>query len=266
MDESKALAEDMDKFSNEMSYRGKAHQQLVTDKDGKAQWEDQLAYDGRIEISWDGDTTDRVSFTDSWQRIYYKISDLTPTKEEIIGGVIKFGSNHDPVVITQNGILDLEEEWYATGADGEIIVSFVDNFKIESDGTIIPERGTYVYYDEADEVKGYIKSLTYGKIKQLDEKFLPSSPNQPLNVVFIQQDPLDISSITCNLTYGQIREQIDNDLPIIATFRHSENRQRYFIIELELGENYIGFVYLANGHTDRFNYFSDGTFGEVGPS
>ena len=66
------------------------------------------------------------------------------------------------------------------------VVSFVDNFKIIYDGTIIPERGTYVWYNEADQVTGYVKSLTYGKIKQLDEKFFPSALNQPLNIVFIQ--------------------------------------------------------------------------------
>lgn len=253
-------------LEDNLSYRGAPHQQLITDKDGNAQWEDQLAYDGRTEISWDGDTTGRVSFTGLHKRIYYKISDLTPTKEEIIGGVVKFGSNHDPVVITQNKIHGLGEELYATGADVEIIVSFVDNFEVY-DGTIIPERGTYVWYNEADQVIGYAKSLTYGKIKQLDGKFLPSALNQPLNIVFIQQNVEVRSSITCNLTYEQIREQIDNDLPIIATFRYSGDRQRYFIINLELDENYIEFGYLAStGDTIFFAYFSDGTFGEVEPS
>ena len=163
MDENKVLAEDLDKFSNEMSYRGKAYQQLVTDKDGNAQWEDQLACDSRIEISWDGDTTGRVSFTDSLMHIYYKISDLTPGKEEIIGGTVKFSSNYNPVVITQDNTYSLGEEIYAAGGDGVIIVSFVDNLDIG--GIIIPERGTYVWYDEADEVIVYAKSLTYGKIK-----------------------------------------------------------------------------------------------------
>lgn len=259
------MDENIGRLQDDIFYRGKAYQQLVTDKDGKGQWEDQLAYDGRIEISWDGDTAGRVSFINPQKRIYYKISDLTPTKEEIIGGVVKFGSNHDPVIITQNKIHDLGEELYATGADREIIVSFVDNFKIEIDGTIIPERGTYMWYDEADQVKGYAKSLVYGKIKQLDEKFLPSASNQLLNAVFIQQNAEDISSITCNLTYEQIREQIDNDLPIIATF-HSWDHWRYFIIEINLGENYIEFGYLANGVINSFTYYFDGTFEGVQPS
>ena len=257
------MDENIDRLQDDIFYRGKAYQQLVINRDGKAQWEDQLAYDGRIEISWDGDTTGRVSFTDPQRRIYYKISDLTPDKEEIIGGVVKFGSNHDPVVITQDKIHVFGEVVYTTGVDGEIIVSFVDNLEMPG-GIIIPERGTYVWYDKADQVIGYAKSLTYGKIKQLDEKFLSSALNQPLNIVFIQQNAEVRSSITCNLTYEQIREQIDNDLPIIATFRHSGGHQRYFIISYEIGEDYIAF-FTEVDKSAGFKYNSDGTFGELTP-
>lgn len=255
MDENKVLAEDLDKFSNEMSYRGKAYQQLVTDKDGKAQWKDQLAYDSQIEISWDGDTTGRISFTDPLMHIYYKISDLTPGKEEIIGGTVKFSSNYDPVVITQDITHSLGEEVYATGGDGAIIVSFVDNFDIG--GIIIPERGTYVRYDEHDEVIVYAKSLTYGKIKQLNEKFLPILPN--FNVIFT--DRLE-GPMSCNFTYDQIREWIENDLPIVAIYRYSGSAQRDIIISYEIGKDYIAFFTKVD-QSDGFEYHSDGTFSEL---
>lgn len=253
MGENKTLAEDMDKFSNEMLYRGKAYQQLVTDKDGKAQWKDQLAYDGRIEISWDGDTTGRVSFIDPWKNIYYKISDLTPGKEEIIDGTVKFSSNHDPVIITQDMTHDIGEGAYATGLRGEIVVSFVDNLEVQ-DVIIIPERGTYVCYNE---VTGYAKSLTYGKIKQLDEKFLPILPN--FNIIFT--DRLE-GSMSCNFTYDQIREWIENDLPIIAIYRYSGSAQRRIIINYEIGEDYIAFFTKVD-QSGGFEYHSDGTFSEL---
>ena len=251
------MDENIDRLQDDIFYRGKAYQQLVINRDGKAQWEDRLAYDGRIEISWDGDTTGRVSFTSPDKRIYYKISDLTPTKEEIIGGVVKFGSNHDPVVITQNKIHGLGEELYSIGAAGEIIVSFVDNLEIEIDGTIIPERGTYVWYDEADQVTGYAKSLTYGKIKQLDTKFLPN-----LNIIFT--DRLE-GPMSCNFTYNQIREWIENDLPIVAIYRYSGSAQREIIISYEIGEDYITFFTKVDT-SDGFKYNSDGTFSELTPS
>ncbi len=255
------MDENIDRLQDDIFYRGKAYQQLVINRDGKAQWEDQLAYDGRIEISWDCDTTGRINFTDPWKHIYYKISDLTPTKEEIIGGTIKFSSNHDPVIITQDMTHDIGEGTYVTGLLGEIIVSFGDNLEIQ-DAIIVPERGTYVCYDEAI---GYAKSLTYGKIKQLDEKFLPSAPNQLLNAVFIQHEIGNKSSITCNLTYEQIREQIENDLPIVAVYRYSGSAQRNIIISYEISEGYIAFFTKVD-KSDGFGYHSDGTFGELTPA
>ena len=90
-------------------------------------------------------------------------------------------------------------------------------------------------YDEANQVTGFVKSLIYGKIKQLDAKFLPN-----FNIVFTKKRT-DIPSISCNFTYGQIREWIENDLPIIAVYRHSGSAQRNIIIKYEIGEDYIAF-------------------------
>lgn len=259
MDENKALAEGIGRLQDEMSYRGKAYQQLITDKDGKARWEDQLVYDNRIEISWDGDTTGRVNFTDSQMSIYYKVSDLTPGKEEIIGGTIKFGRD-DPVVIIQEGTYDIGDGAYIIGPRGEIIVSFVDNLEVQ-DASIIPERGTYMRYDEM--VPGYVSSLTYGKIKQLDKKFLPPASNQLLNAVFIRLDG-DKSSIYCNLTYEQIREQIENDLPIVAIYKLSESNS-FLITKYELDVDSISF-WTAGDSQYVLIYNSDGTLKDCTPS
>lgn len=72
------MDKNIDRLQDDIFYRGKAYQYLVTDKDGKAQWEDRLAYSEMIEISWDGDTTDRVNAAS-----LYKVSDLTPNKEDV---------------------------------------------------------------------------------------------------------------------------------------------------------------------------------------
>ena len=260
MDENKTLAEDMDKFLNEMPYRGKAYQQLITDKDGKAHWEDRLAYDDQIEISWDGDITGRVSFTSPQMHIYYKISDLTPGKEEIIGGTVKFSSNYNPVVITQDITHSFGEGVYATGGDGAIIVSFVDN--LDMGGIIIPEKGTYVWYREADEVIVYAKSLTYGKIKQLDEKFLPN-----LNIIFTGERRVGERRVmNCNFTYDQIREWIENDLPIIAIYKQSKlNRFLITNYELDVG-GAVSIIFRTAGDSPYvFEYNSDGTLENCTP-
>lgn len=243
MDENKALAEDMDKFPNEMSYRGKAYQQLVTDKDGKGRWEDQLAYDGRIEISWDGDTTGRAFFDTG--DLVYKVSDLTPSKEEIIGGTFIPVDSEERVTITKDMIRELGNCFVV---DRQIFVIPIDNF--EADGHVIPEKGIYMLYVG----NSYTNSLIYGKIKQLDEKFLPPASNQLLNAVFTRFNG-DKSSITCNLTYEQIREQIENDLPILAIYKISEP-DSFLITKYELDVNSIRF-YTAGDNPYVLMYGSD---------
>ena len=91
-------------------------------------------------------------------------------------------------------------------------------------------------YDEANQVTDFVKSLIYGKIKQLDEKFLPILPN--FNIIFT--DRLE-GPMSCNFTYDQIREWIENDLPIVAIYRYSGSAQRNIIIKYQIGEDYIAF-------------------------
>ena len=364
-----------------MSYRGKAHQQLITDKDGKAQWEDRLVYSELTEISWDGDTTDRVNAAP-----FYKVSDLTPNKEDVIGGTYKYGS--ETVTITRDMIEGSNDEFIILSDERQapvILVSFIDNLDIY--GYLLPEKGIYMYSSEY----GYINSLTYvtrgrlaydympegypkkeikpfilmeeqeisfsdngkgsmdtslldvldikegekltiiwdgisydetvieaslwdagsdgreslifgnlGLIKpstdmtdcpfvyealsngqgrwttsdtrithtikvicqrpvytQMDMNFLPN-----LNIIFT--DRLE-GSMSCNFTYDQIREWIENDLPIIAIYRYSGSAQRYIIINYEIGKDDIIFFTKVD-KSDGFKYRSDGTFGRLGPS
>lgn len=384
MDKNKVLAEDMDKFPNEMSYRGKAHQQLVTDKDGKAHWKDQLAYSELTEISWDGDTTDRVNAAS-----LYKVSDLTPNKEDVIGGTYKYGS--EIVTITQDRMIESSNDGFLIfshkAEQPVILISFIDNLDIN--GYLFPEKGIYMYSDEYS----YINSLTYGHISRFAYDYMPegypkkeitpftlmkeqeisfsdngkgSMDTGLLDVLDIKEGekvtviwdgisyeetvreaslwdiesgigreslifgnlglikpytditdcpfvyealssgqgrwttsdtsvthtikiicdrpvytPMDINFLpknfnviftdrlegpmSCNFTYNQIREWIENDLPIVAIYRYSGDAGRDIIISYEIGEDYITFFTKAD-KSDGFKYHSDGTFGEFTPA
>ena len=197
MDENKTLAEDMDKFPNEMSYRGKAYQQLVTDKEGKAQWKDQLAYSELTEISWDGDTTDRVNTAP-----FYKVSDLIPNKEDVIGGTYKYES--ETVTITQDMIESSNDGFFILSHKAEspvILVSFVDNLDIN--GYLFPEKGIYMYSDEY----GYINSLIYGKIKQFAYDYMPEGyPSKRLkSMIIADEQEVTFSDIGIPNFMGEIK-------------------------------------------------------------
>ena len=163
MDENKALAEDIGRLQDEMSYRGKAHQQLVTDEDGKAQWEDQLAYGEQTEISWDGDTADRAFFT--YRVRFYKVSDLTPTIEELIGGTFISSETEERVTITQDIIRNFGDS-FLVGNDDIIVIPRDD---LNFDGHIIPEKGIYMSHTNG----AYPNSLIYTRIKPLEYNYMP---------------------------------------------------------------------------------------------
>ena len=71
--------------------------------------------------------------------------------------------------------------------------------------------------------------------------------------------------MSCNFTYDQIREWIENDLPIVAIYRYSGSAQRNIIIKYEIGEDYIAFFTKVD-QSDGFEYHSDGTFSKLTPS
>lgn len=146
---------------------GQPYQQLVTDGEGTAKWEDRLAYSAGGVISWDGDTTGKTSLMGS----FYKVSDLTPTAQDIVGGTFKYAILSNRITITQDMISDMGDIAFSVldepGGDSLIIVSFVENYDLG--GVVIPEKGIYV----TRSVNNYIESLTYGDVKQIDSVFIP---------------------------------------------------------------------------------------------
>ena len=146
---------------------GAPYQQLVTDGAGNAKWEDRLAYSAGAVISWDGDTTGKTSLMGS----LYKVSDLTPTAQDIVGGTFKYAILSNRITITQDMISDMGDNAFSVldEPDGEalILVSFVENYDLG--GVVIPEKGIYLIRSAND----YIESLTYGDVKQLDSVFIP---------------------------------------------------------------------------------------------
>lgn len=228
---------------------GAAYQQLVTDGKGNAKWEDRLAY-GATVISWDGDTTDRVNAAGA----FYKVSDLTPTKEDVIGGTFKWSHLSNRITITQDMISNLEGIFFSVldGPDGDalIMVSFVENYDLGL--AVIPEKGIYM------NVSGdrYIESLIYGHAKQLDSDLLPKN----YNVLFTVDD--STGNVTCNCTYEELSAWLAAGIPIVA---HSVSPGNYCatIEYIAKSSSYIRFSYVNNdGNRRRYNYNSDGTIAQ----
>ena len=118
-------------------------------------------------IEWDGNTEGRESFTrnlygNDYQ--YYKVSDLTPSESEVIGGS-GTGTNGNTVKTTESMIMDVSDI-----ADSYSISNAIVIVKSDSSG-----HQPGIYFGKVN--SAHIKELTYGSytIKQLDEKFIPDT-------------------------------------------------------------------------------------------
>lgn len=224
---------------------GAAYQQLVTDGEGNAKWEDRLAY-GATVISWGGDTTGRVNVVGG----FYKVSDLTPTKEAVVGGTFKWSFSPNRTTITQDMISGLEGIFFSVldepGGAALIIVSFVENYDLG--WAVIPEKGIYM---NASKNK-YIESLIYGHAKQLDYDLLPKN----YNVIFTMEANGDTG--TCNCTYEELSAWLASGTPIVAR-SVSPSDDCATIEYLVKSSSYIRFSYVnSDGNRRRYNYNSDG--------
>lgn len=124
-------------------------------------------------IEWDGDTEGREVIPDG-NVGYYKISNIAPSKDEIIGGTVSLnldGSVSD-LPISETDIVNDSDVIYRVNGSGvysDMILFY--GIMTEYEGFT---PGLYAFYGEDTEGYVYAKKLTYHSvIHKLDPKFLP---------------------------------------------------------------------------------------------
>lgn len=154
------------------------NQHLVTDGNGVAKWEEKQFGEIEHNIEWDGNTDGRVSVAD----MIYKVSDLTPTVEELISG------HGQAYAREQNGESDLsqlyqftedmflpvtENGWLFEG--GKIACAYADN--VSMDGLMFPEAGIYFANAARDYDGTHMEMKTdwmrWTEKKKIDSEYLP---------------------------------------------------------------------------------------------
>ena len=146
----------------------KAYQQLVTDGEGNARWEDRLAYEGsRVVVDSGGNSQ------------YVKVSDEVPSWASM---------NVNIKVWMSNGFNETETpEYYVDLGNGSFMAEgtvFIATDNVEYNGLVFPEKGVYfssvpsVFYTigiaSADSDTPEITwDGTISVIKKIDEKFIP---------------------------------------------------------------------------------------------
>ena len=153
------------------STNGAAYQQLVTDGNGEAKWEDRLAYEGSRLI---------VDLAGGSQAV--KVADEVPSWVSVDTPMIVGLSNGFSATFNPENYLDLGNGSFMAG-DGVLFIA-ADNTEFNS--FVFPEKGVYFTLADGLYVTGISSAdsdtpeITWdgniGELKKVDQKFLPETP------------------------------------------------------------------------------------------
>lgn len=140
-------------------------------------------------IEWDGDRTGHEVITIVEDIAYaVRVSSLTPTIADVIGGTVVLHDNNNPgeyleEILTEDNVLPGDYGCFMVGST----VIVVTDAPITIGGIAINSNGVYFM----DSLDGTVKSLTYGStvVHKLDPKFLPKG-----GVGYVDDDLVIISS------------------------------------------------------------------------
>ena len=179
---------------NSMPDGASANQQLTTDKDGVAKWEEKPFYqfqDNEI-ITWDGDTTGREEIPLSDGASFWKMSDTIYPPDGILGSTFTFMNNGVPedIVITDEMFQDLSSSvpgaWMVYHNSVPVIAS--------SGGLYYLKMGTY-YVSSLSLIKTTLKKIDPVYIPEIPAEKLPEIPAEKLPEIPAEKLPSSIHTV-----------------------------------------------------------------------
>lgn len=133
-------------------------------------------YEEGFEITWDGDTTGRVSATaEGMPYVWYKVSDKILTPDQIIGSTMTAVQND---VSRQNVVTgdDIEEQEFGYMIQLDIIIAAkTGNFNEDGSNIHIPEPGVYFLNVSTGGMSASISSLSKIITHPFDERYIPNT-------------------------------------------------------------------------------------------
>lgn len=123
-------------------------------------------------LDWDGTPSDiQVHFEGS--EYFHKVSDLTVTRENLVGATVRYYTEGRELVITSSSLISMSSFLVCEG-DFPILVAYEDNAAVNVD-LVLPEKGIYLsdFYDPVHLQLAEGKYFTQHSIHKIDPKFLP---------------------------------------------------------------------------------------------
>lgn len=200
-------------------------------------------------IVWDGNTEGKVAAVGA---PYYKISDMVLTYDDLWSATLTpIGLPGDPAAVSDLGMTEIKASDNITTfiIGGEYLLSVISENNASDEGVTFPKKGTYAMVSP-----GHFKlSVGSGVITPMSTDFLPKN----LNVVF--RGELGHAPTSCNVTYNELRDWVERDIPVFAVFITAN--AKFNITSISLLTDSLAFIYYLNGSTSKsFVYKSDGTF------
>lgn len=134
-------------------------------------------YEESFEITWDGDTTGRVSATaEGMPYVWYKVSDKMLAVNDVIGGQITIVRNGktQQEVITSDMIIE-QELGYAIGDAYILIAAKTGDFNLDGLNINIPKPGVYFFSVILEGTSGFVSSLSNIIVHPFDDKYIPDT-------------------------------------------------------------------------------------------
>lgn len=184
---------------------GEPYKQLVTDGEGKAGWEERLAWleDDKVEITWDGNT-DGLETVDNF---FYKVSDLNVSNEAIKVGSFVSTTTGDTDDVTEisslpaDRVLYTDDYAFALG----VVITRMPNIEISVSGHTFTFPSPGVWFGK-ENPQIYINRLTTGTeiVHKIPYKYIP-------NIVITKNDD---GTYECNVGYDEFYDLIMNGAPV----------------------------------------------------
>lgn len=127
-----------------------------------------------VVIEWDGNTEGRTTYELNVLTLMVKVSDRTPTLEQLEGAICKYDDGGEVVLTADVSLIQENPSYYRPIEVLEYGVNGNSNqlYSVHT-ATSFPEAGLYF------NVNSNMRSLTYtvntGELKQLDQKYLPDA-------------------------------------------------------------------------------------------
>lgn len=199
----------------------------------------------RWSIEWDGNTEGKVA-VDAGGTQLYKISDMVLSDEDLSSATITFPDHPgETFTITSDNSHAEPDDIIVTSTPINVIIVRKDN--ADAVGITFQEKGVYAFPDN-EKFK-----ISKENITPMSNDFIPKN----FNVVF--RGELGHAPTSCNVTYNELRDWVERDIPVFAVFIIAN--AKFNITSISLLTDSLAFIYYLTGSTSKsFVYKSDGTF------